>query len=172
MTAYCGSSATHEKSPIHPLYQFPAKLLFAVEKMTLYEFLAGECNGQKETFDGSDEVGCGSCFQQYTCGANTPMFSCLPLENICDGKSDCPDGSDEVNCCRWTQWGAWQERLVYNSEEITNIRYRQAIKKINKFSDFKFRDCGRTTISGGKLAPDANCRCPGEKDYVSQGYQS
>ena len=82
--------------------------------MTLYEFLAGECNGHKETFDGSDEVGCGSCFQQYACGANTPIFSCLPIENICDGKSDCADGSDEVNCCRWTQWGAWQERMVYN----------------------------------------------------------
>ena len=99
----------------------------AVEKMTLYEFLAGKCNGQKETFDGSDEVGCGSCFQQYTCGANTPMFTCLPIENICDGMSDCPDGSDEVNCCRWTEWGAWQERLVYNSDEITRVRYRYAI---------------------------------------------
>lgn len=139
----------------------------AVEKMTLYEFLAGECNGQKETFDGSDEVGCGSCFQQYTCGANTPMFTCLPIENICDGKSDCPDGSDEVNCCRWTEWGAWQERLVYNSDEITRVRYRYAITSYDKFPQYLFRDCGRTTIEGEQLVPDANCRCPGEKDYVS-----
>jgi hypothetical protein len=141
--------------------------------MTLYEFLAGECNGQKETFDGSDEVGCGSCFQQYTCGANTPMFTCLPIENICDGESDCPDGSDEVNCCRWTEWGAWQERLVYNSDEITKVRYRLAKQarseeeKDDKFPQYFFRDCGRTTIGGDQLVPDANCRCPGEKDYVS-----
>ena len=92
--------------------------------MTLFEFLAGDCNGQKETLDGRDEVGCGSCFQQYTCGANTNSFTCLPIERICDGEKNCPDGNDEVNCCQWTNWGAWQERLVYNSNEVTKVRYR------------------------------------------------
>ncbi|CAG5109885.1 Oidioi.mRNA.OKI2018_I69.chr2.g4358.t1.cds [Oikopleura dioica] len=121
--------------------------------MTLYEFLAGECNGQKETLDGRDEVGCGSCFQQYTCGANTNRFTCLPIERICDGEKNCQDGSDEVNCCQWTNWGAWQERVVYNSDEVTKVRYR---------------DCGRTTTIDGELVPDGNCRCPGEKDYIQE----